>query len=198
MQKIIGLTGGSGTGKGAVSNILARKGAFPIDADEIYKRTIKPGMPALNEIKEAFGEGVISENGELNRAALANIVFNSEQALHKLDSITHKYIIAEIEKEIKNHPEGLIIIDAPTLFESGLSKICDKTIGVLAKLDLRIKRITDRDGLSYEKAKERILAQKENSFYEENCDYIIENNDSLEMLEKAVLRIYKEVSGEEI
>lgn len=196
MKKIIGVTGGSGTGKGVVSEIFAENGAFCIDADEIYKQTIKPGMPALNEIKEAFGESVILKNGELNRAELAKIVFNSKQELHKLDSITHKYIIEKIEKEILKASENLIIIDAPTLFESGLNRICDVTIGVLAGQDLRIKRIKERDGLSCEKAKERVFAQKEDSFYKEKCDYIIENNGGLDILKKAVYKIFKEVSGE--
>ena len=124
MKKIIGITGGSGGGKGAVCNILKSLGAHIIDTDVTYKNTIKKGMPALCEIKAAFGDGVILPNGELDRKSLAKIVFNSPDMLHKLNTITHKYITEEINKEIEKTKEDIIIIDAPALFESGINNMC--------------------------------------------------------------------------
>ncbi len=197
MKKIIGITGGSGTGKSAVSQLFKEKGALILDADKIYKETIKPGMPALSEIEKNFGENVILQNGELNRPALAKIVFNSESKLHKLDAITHKYIIAKMKEQIKKSKDKIIIIDAPTLFESGLNGICDVTIGVLAEKDIRIKRIMERDSLTENAAKERIFAQKDDSFYKEKCDFVIENNGGFNELEKTAQELIKEVAGEE-
>ena len=197
MKKIIGITGGSGSGKGALSDLLKGKGALILDADKIYKALIKPNMPLLLEIEKTFGKEVIMENGELNRKALAKIVFNDESELHKLDAITHKYIIAEMENRIRNCTETLIVIDAPTLFESGLNSICDKTIGVLADKNIRIERIKMRDCLSEDEAKMRIFAQKEDEFYIENCDFTVNNNGSLEELELSAKELIKEVLGEE-
>lgn len=197
MKKIIGITGGSGSGKGALSDLLKGKGALILDADKIYKALIKPNMPLLLEIEKTFGKEVIMENGELNRKALAKIVFNDECELHKLDAITHKYIIAEMENCIKACKETLIVIDAPTLFESGLNSICDKTIGVLADKNIRIERIKMRDCLSEDEAKMRIFAQKEDEFYIENCDFTVNNNGSIEELKLTAKELIKEVSGEE-
>ncbi len=191
MKKIIGLTGGSGAGKGEVLKCFKSLGAYTIDTDITYKNTVKRGMPALLEIKDEFGDGVILENGELNRKALAKIVFNSDVKLHNLNEITHKYITEEIIKEIKDAKEKVVVIDAPALFESGIDKMCDKTVFVKADKKTRIERIMARDNLTETEAQERINAQKNDEFFIKACDFTIENNGKKDELKGKVEQILR-------
>ena len=101
MKKIIGLTGGTGTGKSSVSALFKKKGAHVIDADLTARKIVEPGRPALNEIKNHFGDKVINDDGTLNRKALAAIVFSDSSELDILDKITHKYVKEDILNEIK-------------------------------------------------------------------------------------------------
>ncbi len=194
MEKVLlGLTGQSGAGKSTVGKIFSKYGALVIDCDRVARVVVEPGKPALAEIREAFGENVINPDGTMNRQSVASIVFHDENALHKLNRITHKYIEEEITKIVETAKERVIVIDAPVLFESGIDKKCRRTICVLAEKETRIKRIMARDGLSREKALARINAQHEDGFYREKCDDILENNGDDKALEPAVLRILKEV-----
>lgn len=188
-MKIIGITGGSGAGKTTITKYLKKYGAEILDADITAREVVKKGMPALKEIENEW-ENVV-KNEELDRRALAKIVFNDEVALHKLNAITHKYIIEEIKKKIKNSQADIFVIDAIALFESGLSDLCDVTLCVLADKDVRIKRIMARDDLTKGEAKERINAQKDDSFYKERADFTIYNNENESNLEEIVGRIIK-------
>ncbi len=174
-MKIIGITGGSGAGKTTVSEHFKKYDAEIVDADILAREIVGRGMPALDEIKKEW-QGVVID-GELNRRALAKIVFNDACELHKLNTITHKYIIDEINKRIKKSQKEIFVIDAIALFESGLAKLCDATICVLADKETRIKRIMERDALTQKEAQERINAQKSDDFYMTHSDYVIYNND---------------------
>ncbi len=196
MKKIIGLTGPSGAGKSTAANVFRACGAHTIDADIVARRVVEKGKPALKEIKNAFGEQVILLSGELNRPALAEIVFHSPEELHKLNLITHKYIIEEIKREIEAAREKLVLIDAAVLFESGLDKLCDCVVCITAGRELRIKRIMERDGLSKQKAQDRINAQNGDEFYISRSDFHIENNGSDGMLSAQAEQIIKEVCSE--
>ena len=186
-MKIIGITGGSGGGKTTVTKILKKYGAEILDADITAREVVMPGKPALKEIKSQW-ESVV-EDGILNRKALAKIVFNDETELHKLNSITHKYIIDEINKKIKESSALIFVIDAIALFESGLSKLCDITICVIADKDTRIARIMERDNLNKQEAEERINAQKDDSFYIDSSDFTVYNNEDQSDLEEQIGRI---------
>ena len=122
-MKIIGITGGSGAGKSTVTKYFKKHDSEIVDADITAREIVKPGMPALKEIKKEW-QSVVADD-VLDRRALAKIVFNDECELHKLNTITHKYVIEEINKKIKESKKGIFIIDAIALFESGLSRLCD-------------------------------------------------------------------------
>lgn len=196
MKTIIGLTGPSGAGKSTVSAMFSKRGAHVIDADCVARRVVEKGMPALSEITQAFGTGVLLQNGELNRKALAKIVFSSPADLHKLNEITHKYIIAEIKREMEENSHAVFIIDAVALFESGLSAMCDRTVSVTAEKNVRIARIMARDGLTMEEATARIEAQQPDDFYISHSDFHVENNQEPDALLVAVNQILKDVSSE--
>ncbi len=196
MKKIIGLTGPSGAGKSTVSAMFSKRGAYVIDADCVARRVVEKGMPALLEITQEFGTGVLLQNGELNRKALAKIVFSSPEDLHKLNEITHKYIIAEIKREMEESSHAVFVIDAAALFESGLDSICDCTVSVTAEREVRIARIMARDGLTVQEATARIGAQQPDDFYISRSDYHLENNEEPDALLARVNQILKEVSSE--
>lgn len=196
MKKIVGITGGSGTGKSTVAKCLRAFGARIIDADAVARRVVEKGQPALAEIEEEYGKQVIAPDGTLSRSALAKIVFCDEKALHKLNQITHKYIIEEIKQEIAAASEETVVIDAPLLIESGLNAICHSVVCVTAEKETRIARIMARDGLSREMAENRIASQKEDGFYREMSDFEIRNNGDETQLKNEVAKIIQGVCSE--
>lgn len=188
-MKIIGITGNSGSGK---STICAKLNEYLhaniLDADKIAKKICFKNSQYLREIVQEFGQVVLLENGELNRKALSDIIYNNFSAKKKLDKITFKHVCGKIVEEIKENSlkENIeyIIIDAPLLFEAELDKICNLVISVIAKKDQKIARICKRDNISKEIAEKRLEIQQEDSYYISKSDFVIENNDENNIDEK--------------
>ncbi len=195
---VIGLTGASGAGKGLFGrNASEKHGALHIDTDKTARQVVEPGKPCLEEIKAYFGEGVINPDGSLDRKALGRIVFSDTEKLSVLNGITHRYITAEVREALcKAEKDGYkaAIIDAPLLFESGEDSLCDVTVGVIAEKSARKQRIIMRDGITEEMADNRIASGKDSDFFKDNCNYILENNQSdtdfLAQADKLILEIY--------
>ncbi len=177
-KKVIGITGGSGCGKSYICESLARLGFLVIDCDKIAREVMEPGKPCLLEVAEFFGKEIL-EDERLNRKKLAEIVFSNPEKLAMLNRITHKYILESIYNRIEKEAADRILIDGAVLIESGVK--CDAMIGVLADKEERIRRIMARDGLSRQDAERRIGAQKPDSFYEENCDFVVYNNGNIDI-----------------
>lgn len=174
-MKVIGLCGGSGSGKSTISACLAELGAEIIDADRIARSLTESGSPVLETIRNTFGEGVFTEDGALNRGALASIVFSDSEELKKLNAITHPEITRQIKKRLECC-DKTAIIDAAVLHQAGLHQLCDKTVWITAPKELRLERIMKRDGLSYEAAVKRIEAQPSDQEYESLTDVTIVND----------------------
>lgn len=173
---ILGITGPTGAGKTTVSKIFEENGIKVIDTDITAREITVPGKPALAELSEYFGSGILYKDGSLNRKKLARIAFSNPDFLAQLNKITHYYISEEVNKTINSYQGDIIGIDGAVLIESKISKICTRILSVLADEEIRIKRIMKRDCISKEDAKLRISSQKNNSFYIENSDYIVYNN----------------------
>ena len=171
---IIGVTGGTGAGKTTVLLEAQRRGALILDCDEIYHGLLKTSKKMLSEIEAAFPGSV--ENGELDRKKLGRLVFNDPAALERLSRLTHRYVRREVRRRLKNTDAGLVAIDAVALIESGLHKLCDTTICVTAPAEARIRRIMDREGISEDYARDRIRAQKPDSYYIGRCSHHIYND----------------------
>lgn len=191
-MKIIGITGTSGSGKTTLSQILnKREDVKLIDADKVVREMSIPGTEYLEAIKNTFGEEVFLEDGNLNRKALAEKIYNDGKALENLNKLTFKYVVAEILDRIKNTTEKnikYIIIDAPLLFEAGLEKHCNIVVALIADYNLKIKRICKRDNIDEKTAQSRLNIQHEDSFYTEKADYVITNNENCD-LEKEIKKI---------
>ena len=179
---VIGLTGQTGAGKSTVSGIFVRAGFQLLDADCIAHEVMEPGRPCLEELFDYFGEGIRCPDGSLDRRALAAIVFSDKRKLESLNSISHPYITEEIFRRISRlHSEGhrLILLDAPTLFESKASDFCDLIISVIAEPGRRMERIMQRDALTQEQALARMNAQLDEAFFIRHSDFVIRNNADL-------------------
>ncbi|WP_352399176.1 dephospho-CoA kinase [Anaerotignum sp.] len=194
-MNVIGLTGGTGSGKGVVSQCLKAQGAAIIDADLIAHDIIKKGRPAYAELVNYFGEGILQEDGQIFRRKLGEIVFREKEKLEFLNQCTHKYIAQEIQLQIQELKEQnnakCIIIDAPLLVEAGLVEICDAIWVVYADEEVRARRIIERDGVTYEMAMARIGNQKSWAEYKSYAQEIIDNSSSLENVQAQVTSLMK-------
>lgn len=179
-MKVIGITGSSGSGKTTVSEILGKRSDTKvINADKMAKVLSHSETEYFREVKEAFQEeNILLEDGSLNRAKLANLIYHNKSNLEKLNRITFKHLIPQIIREIHKVPSSIkiVVIDAPLLFEADLEKYCDFTIALQAPINLKIERICKRDKVSIEVAKDRLEIQQTNEFYAEKADFVIENN----------------------
>jgi dephospho-CoA kinase len=187
-MRIIGVTGPTGSGKTVLTEYFSDLGVPTIDADELYHSMLIPPSPCLDAIREVFGDIVIAEDGSLDRVALSGIVFNSHDKLELLNSTVLGIVIEKIREIIsKFESEGhtTVVVDAPTLIESGFHKECDVMVTVIAPLEDRVLRISARDGIDEQRARERVSAQKPDSFYTDPADIVIINDrDDKQYLEK--------------
>ena len=195
-MKIIGLTGGSGAGKGEVCKAFLSFGIESIDTDKISKEVTQKNSECLRELVNYFSGDILDFNCELDRKKLAEIAFSSKENHDMLNKITHRHILNECEKIIinmENAGKPAVIIDAPLLFESGFDKNCDAVISVIADLDKRIERIINRDNITLNQTQNRIKNQKSDKFYIDNSDYIIYNNSDYDNVYIQVLKIYNNI-----
>ena len=194
---IIGITGPSGGGKTSALRALAALGALIIDCDAVYHELIEGSADMLREIDANYA-GVVRD-GALDRKALGQIVFSDAQALETLNGITHKYVDMEVSRRLREHEAAdgaLAAVDAIALIESGLSAKCSLIVGVTAPEEVRVKRIMERDGISEEYARLRVGAQKPESYFYENCDYVlISNCDTVEEFEEKCRVFFTEILG---
>lgn len=191
-MKVIGLCGGSGSGKGAVSGIFAEIGIPSIDTDAVYREMTLSDSPCMRELRDEFGDEVVNSQGGLDRARLASIVFNDPSRLKTLNKIAHSFILDETRRRLaKYSDEGLpaAIVDAPVLFESGFDKECDEIICVLADRDVRTTRIMSRDGITRDAAEKRIASQMPDETLISKCDHVIYNNSDIESLREQILSL---------
>ncbi len=190
---VIGLTGQTGAGKSTVSKIFAENEFAVINADLISRKVVEKGEKCLDELIDVFSPCILNDDGTLNRKMLGSIVFSDKTKLEMLNSIIYPYITSEILEEIKNYSESgykLILLDAPTLFESHADDFCEIIISVIADEEIREKRIIERDGLTQKQAQDRMNSQHDADFFAANSDFVIENNDTID----TVNGISKEVS----
>jgi dephospho-CoA kinase len=192
-MQIIGITGGTGAGKTSAIKALQALGAMVIDCDEVYHELLMSNAEMIKEIKAAFTD--VAGDGEIDRRKLGEIVWNNPEALLKLNSITHKYVNDEINRRInsfKKQGTCIVSIDAIALIESGQGKRCNIIVGITAPQANRIMRIMKRDNISKDYAQARINAQKPESFFSDNCDYILENScNTQEEFEEKCIRFFK-------
>ena len=189
---VIGLTGPSGAGKSTVSELFAKYGLPVINADEVYHKILVPPSYCLNALTAQFGRDILAPDGTLDRPKLSQIVFANPAALETLNSISHSFIMEEIERQLEQLRRRNVraaLLDAPQLFEAGAHRLCSAIVSVLADKSLRLERILQRDRIDPERILRRFASQKSDEYFRTHSDYIIENNGSLENLIPEVRKI---------
>ena len=182
---VVGLTGPTGSGKSEVSRRLAEAQLPVIDADVLARRVVEPGSECLRRLAEAFSEDILNDDGSLNRRQLAKRAFATPEDTALLNSLTHPYIIAltnQILMRMEQTHERAAVIDAPLLFESGMDRICDITVAVVAPFESRLRRILERDGLTEAQARARMAAQQPENYYSSRAAVVLSNNGDLASL----------------
>ena len=190
-MKIIGITGQTGAGKSTVCQALEKTGYYHIDADLVAREVIEKSKTVKEALAAQFGADVLLPDGKIDRKALAKKAFKTKKSAEHLSEITHPAVIDEIKKIIKKKQKEKakgVLIDAIGLFESGLCGLCDFTVSVTAPEPIRLQRIVNRDKISQDEAVKRIKAQKDEAYFTENADLVI-NNDGKNEIECEIKRI---------
>ena len=188
----IGLTGGIGSGKSTVSALLAARGAVVIDADRIAREVVEPGTPGLAAVVEAFGQGVLRDDGSLDRPALAAVVFADPESRKRLDGIVHPLVRARAAELAGAAPDGSVVVhDVPLLVETGQAASYDVVLVVQADPEVRVRRLVQR-GLSEEDAWARIAAQATDEQRRAVADVVLDNDGTPAELEEQVDRFWAE------
>lgn len=188
---LVGLTGGIGAGKSSVSSSLARRGAVVVDADAIVKELQQPGTVVFGEMVERFGVGIVAEDGSLDRAAVAEVVFTDPQALADLGAIVHPRVHTEIERRIAEQADtdNVVVLDIPLLAEAGWPGLIG-TIVVDLDPEVAVQRLMEHRGFTEADARNRIANQMEREHRLSKADFVVDNHGDPAALEAEVDRAW--------
>ena len=200
---VVGLTGGIGSGKSALSGVLRELGIPVVDADAVARRCVAPGTPGLAEIVDRFGPAIVLSDGSLDRAALARIVFADADARRDLEAITHPCIRAGIDAALdalrrQPRPPQFAVVEHPLLVETGGHARVDTVVVIEAPIAARIERLVSGRGMSDDEIRGRIAAQADDAGRRAVADHVILNDGDLEALRaQAVQLVDRLVAGED-
>lgn len=196
-MRVVGLTGGIGSGKSAVAARLRELGARVIDADRIAREVVEPGQPALAELAERFGPDVLHPDGSLDRAAMAAVAFASDEARTALEAITHPRIdacIAERVAEAARDPGvALVVVDHPLLVETGAGDRYDALVVVLDSEERRLTRLVAERGMDPADVRARMRAQAGDDARLAAATHVVHNDGDLDALRDAVDRLHEDL-----
>jgi dephospho-CoA kinase len=191
----VGLTGGLGSGKSTVAALLGEHGAVIIDADVVAREVVRAGTPGFAAVVARFGPGVVGPDGELDRAALARIVFADGAALDELNAIVHPLVGSRSAELAAAVPPGAVVVhDIPLLAENGLADRFDTVVVVEADREIRLARLAER-GLTRAEAEARMAAQATDEQRRAIADEIVRNDDDLDSLARQIDRLWDRLSG---
>jgi dephospho-CoA kinase len=193
----VGLTGSIGVGKSFVASVFVELGCHVVDADQTAREVVMPGTPGLKALTEAFGEGILNPDGTLDRKQLGAVVFNDESQRQRLNHILHPFIIVR-QDEIMNaweaeDPDGIGIIDAALMIESGGYKRFDKLIVVHCRPEVQLERLMLRDKLSRDEALRRINSQMPQEEKQKFADYLIDTSDGFELTRTRTVEVHNQL-----
>lgn len=197
-MRIVGLTGGIGTGKSTVSRMLRELGATVIDADEATRAVQAPGSEGLRQLVAGFGEGILTPEGHLDRARLADVAFGDEAARQRLNGIVHPLVqqwMAERQREAVERGDPVVVLDIPLLFESRGTGAFETVILVYAPEDVQVRRLVELRGMTEAQARARMAAQMPIDEKRALATHVIQNTGSLAALRGEVERVWAEIAA---
>jgi dephospho-CoA kinase len=196
--KLIGLTGGIASGKSTVAAILRRLGAAVVNADELSREVVQPGTPGWKEIVATFGAEALQPDRTLDRQKLRQIVFNDPGARKKLEAIIHPRVRALAQQRIQEHAAAgaeIVVYEVPLLFEGNLQDSLRPVVLVAADISTQKGRLKERDQLAEAEAEKHIAAQMSLDEKRRRADYVIENDGSLDDLERQVRGVLTKIKA---
>lgn len=188
---LVGLTGGIGSGKTQVSDLFAAQGISVIDADIVARELVAPGMPALQAIRERFGDTVMDTNGELNRRQLRELVFSDPEQKAWLDNLLHPLIRKELIKQAEEAPSEYAILAVPLLVENQLNKLTDRTLVIDVEPQKQLERVVSRDHVSEQQVRSIISHQASREARLALADDVIDNNGEMSQLAPQVHKLHE-------
>ncbi|WP_289097391.1 dephospho-CoA kinase [uncultured Pseudoalteromonas sp.] len=188
---VLGLTGGIGSGKSAVSAMFEELGIQVVDADIVAREVVEPGSVGLTKITAHFGDEILTDNGTLDRAKLRAIIFADESQKQWLNNLLHPLIRESMLSQLKQATSNYVILVAPLLFENGLEKYCNHTLLIDVPVDVQITRTTARDNVSVELAKQIIASQMSRADKQQKAADILDNNRPLEEVKTNVQKLHE-------
>lgn len=191
-MKIVGLTGGIGSGKSTFAKWFLEKNIPVYDSDKEAKDLINQNEEIKSKLKQSFGEKTY-ENGEYNRKHVAELVFKNPEKLKKLNKIVHPAVFEHFQNWLKNQTVDFVVKEAAILFESGSFKDCDSIISIISSVPIRVERIKKRDNSSEKQIKERMENQWTDEQRIQHSDFVVENNSDLEHLKSEFEKVWKEL-----
>ncbi|HVF54568.1 MAG TPA: dephospho-CoA kinase [Pyrinomonadaceae bacterium] len=197
----VGLTGSIAVGKSFVAGVLAELGCYVLDADRAAREVVEAGTPGLKALVAVFGKSILLADGTLDRAGLGAIVFADEAKRQLLNSILHPFIIERQDEQLRqwemSNPEGIGVIDAALMIESGGYKRFDKIIVVHCRPEIQLERLMARNSLTREEAARRIAAQMPQEEKKRYADYLIETSEGFESARQETEKVYRALRAEE-
>jgi dephospho-CoA kinase len=195
---LVGLTGGIGTGKSTMARMLEKRGAVVFDADVLAREAVAPGTPGFDQVVERFGPNVLAPGGGLDREALASIVFSDPAARRDLEGIVHpevRRMFAEGCEEYRDS-DRVVVFSAPLLIETGMHTAFDRLIVVSAPVATQIERLMRDRGMAERDVQARIAAQLPLEAKAEVADILVDNEGTLEDLERRVERVWRDLDDQ--
>ena len=193
----VGLTGSIAVGKSFVTSVFAELGCRVLDADKTAREVVMPGAAGLEAVVQSFGADVLAPDGTLDRARMASIVFADEEKRLRLNHILHPFIIARQDEILREweleDPNGIAIVDAALMIESGGYKRFDKLIVVHCRPEVQLERLMLRDKLTLAEAQRRIASQMPQEEKQRYADYLIDTSDGFEPTRERTAEVYKEL-----
>ena len=197
-MKVIGLTGGIGSGKSTVSQFLAELGATIIDADKIGHEVFKSDTEARREVVAAFGKQITATNGSINRENLGKVVFGNPEALARLNQIMHPRIYAMVKAQLEEYQRqevGVVVLEAPLLIEAGWTSLVDEVWVTTASEDTVLKRLRERTGLSEAESRARIRSQLPSEERIKQANVIIDTDCDLDELKAKIRQLWQQLQA---
>ena len=193
----VGLTGSIGVGKSFVTSVLAELGSHVLDADQTAREVVANGTPGLDAVIAAFGTDVLSPNGSLDRGRLGSLVFADEQKRQLLEAILHPFIMARQDEIMRQweteDPQGVGVIDAALMIESGGYKRFDKLVVVYCRPEVQLERLMTRNRLTIAEAQQRVKTQLSQEQKKKFADYLIDTSDGFDDTRRRTMEVYKEL-----